>query len=65
VLYIDDSGWLQERTFGTNEPVGMSRMTRGISAAMDDRDGDGIQEVIVQTLAGEEVWNARNERINP
>ncbi|MDE0978780.1 MAG: hypothetical protein OSA78_02210 [Flavobacteriales bacterium] len=65
VLYSDEQGWIQERTFGTNEAVGMSRMTRGISVSMEDRDSDGIQEVIVQTVDGEEVWNARNERISP
>ena len=65
VLYSDEQGWIQERTFGTNEAVGMSRMTRGLSVSMDDRDSDGIEEVIVQTIDGEEVWNARNERISP
>ncbi|MDO7741379.1 MAG: hypothetical protein MUP94_06850, partial [Flavobacteriales bacterium] len=65
VLYSDEQGWIQERTFGTNEAVGMSRMTRGLSVSMEDRDSDGIEEVIVQTVDGEEVWNARNERISP
>ncbi len=65
VLYIDEKGWTQERTFGTDEAVGMTRMTQGFSISLEDRDGDGIQEVIVQTSEGEEVWNARNERISP
>lgn len=65
VLYTDEQGWVQERTFGANEAVGMSRMTRGVSVSVEDRDGDGIQEVIVQTADGEEVWNARNQRISP
>lgn len=65
VLYSDEQGWIQERTFGANEAVGMSRMTRGLSVSMEDRDSDGIEEVVVQTVNGEEVWNARNERISP
>jgi hypothetical protein len=43
----------------------MSHMTRGLSVSMEDRDSDGIEEVIVQTVDGEEVWNARNELISP
>ena len=64
VLYVDEAGWVQERTFGTNEAVGMSRMTRGQSVKTEDRDGDGFPEVIVQTPSGEEIWNSRNEKIN-
>ncbi len=64
VIYVDGEGWIQERTFGTNEAVGMSRMTRGLSVTMEDRDDDGIQELIVQTNEGEEVWDSRNERVS-
>jgi hypothetical protein len=42
----------------------MSRMTRGLSVAMEDRDDDGIQELIVQSAEGEEVWDSRNERVS-
>jgi len=63
VLYVDDEGWVQERTIGSNEPVGMSRMTRGISVLVEDRTGDGISEVVVTTAAGEELWDAGNQRL--
>ena len=63
VLYVDNEGWVQERTIGSDEPVGMSRMTRGISVLVEDRTGDGIPEVVVTTAAGEELWDAGNQRL--
>lgn len=63
VLFVDEDGWVQERTIGSNEAVGMSRMTKGQSVRVEDRTGDGIPEVIVNTSEGEEVWNARNQRV--
>lgn len=63
VLYVDDEGWVQERTIGSDEPVGMSRMTRGLSVLVEDRTGDGIPEVVVTTAAGEELWDAGNQRL--
>jgi hypothetical protein len=41
----------------------MSRMTKGQSVRVEDRTGDGIPEVVVLTADGEEVWNARNQRV--
>ena len=41
----------------------MSRMTRGISVLVEDRTGDGIPEVVVTTAAGEELWDAGNQRL--
>ena len=65
ILYVDESGWVQEQVLGTGEFTGISRMTRGIDVKVEDRTGDGIPEVIVRTAEGtEEVWNARNERIS-
>jgi hypothetical protein len=32
--------------------------------AVEDRTGDGIPEVVLQTRTGEEIWGANNERIN-
>ena len=63
VLYVDNEGWVQERTIGSDEPVGMSRMTRGLSVLVEDRTGDGIPEVVVTTAAGEELWDAGNQRL--
>ena len=63
VLYVDNEGWVQERTIGSDEPVGLSRMTRGISVFVEDRTGDGIPEVVVTTAAGEELWDAGNQRL--
>lgn len=63
VLYIDDEGWVQERTIAGNEAVGMSGMTKGNRVRVEDRTGDGIPEVVVATSEGEEVWNARNQRL--
>jgi hypothetical protein len=61
VLYVDNEGWVQERTIGSDESVGMSRMTRGSSVLVEDRTGDGIPEVVVTTAAGEELWDAGNK----
>ena len=63
VLYVDTEGWVQERTIGSDEPVGMSRMTRGLRVLVEDRTGDGIPEVVVTTAAGEELWDAGNQRL--
>lgn len=63
VLYVDEAGWVQERTIGFNEPVGLSQMTRGLGVRVEDRTGDGIPEVIVSTQAGEELWDAGNQRL--
>ena len=64
VLYVDNEGWVQERTIGSDESVGMSRMTRGSSVLVEDRTGDGIPEVVVTTAAGEELWDAGNQRLS-
>lgn len=63
VLFVDEEGWVQERTVSTNEAVGLSRMTRGTSVRVEDRTGDGIPEVVVTTSDGEEIWNAGNQRL--
>lgn len=66
VLYVDESGWIQERTFGSNTSVGISQIIQGIAVRLEDRDGDGIKEVIVTLKDGvESIWNARNEQVNP
>jgi hypothetical protein len=64
VLYVDKEGWVQERTIGSNEPVGMSRMAQGVSVLVEDRTGDGIPEVVVTTATGEELWDAGNQRLS-
>ena len=64
VLFIGADGWVEERTFGSNEPVGMSRRTQGTSVSTEDTNGDGKPEVVVTTLSGaRSVWNQRNEQI--
>lgn len=63
VLFVDEEGWVQERTVATNEAVGMSQMSRGTSVRVEDRTGDGIPEVVVTTPEGEEIWDARNQRL--
>ena len=63
VLFVSEDGWVQERTIASNEAVGMSRMTKGREVRVEDRTGDGIPEVVVLTADGEEIWNARNERL--
>jgi hypothetical protein len=64
ILFVDESGWVQEQVLGTGEYTGISRMTRGVGVVVEDRTGDGIPEVVVRTAEGiEEVWNARNERV--
>jgi len=65
VLYIGTDGWVEERTLGTNEPVGMDRLTRGVAVATEDVDGDGKAEVVVTDAQGaRSIWNQRNERIS-
>lgn len=64
VLFFNAAGVLQERIIGSNQPTGMDGLTRGLSVAVEDRTGDGIPEVVVQTRNGEEIWGANNERIN-
>ncbi len=64
VLFFNASGTLQERTVGSNQPTGMHSLTNGLSVKLEDRTGDGIPEVVVQTKRGEEVWDAGNQRIN-
>jgi hypothetical protein len=39
-------------------------MTRGQAVSLEDRTGDGIPEVVVQIQDGEEIWGARNQRID-
>jgi hypothetical protein len=63
-LFLDSTGLLQERTIGNNEPTGMNGMTRGQAVSLEDRTGDGIPEVVVQIEDGEEIWGARNQRID-
>ncbi len=64
VLFLDSTGLLQERTIGNNEPTGMNGLTMGLSVSLEDRTGDGIPEVVVQIEDGEEIWDARNQRID-
>ena len=64
VLFFDGAGVIQERIIGSNQPTGMNGLTRGLSVEVEDRTGDGIPEVVVQTSTGEEIWGANNERIN-
>jgi hypothetical protein len=64
VLFFNSAGVLQERIIGSNQPTGMDGLTRGVSVAVEDRTGDGIPEVVLQTRTGEEIWGANNERIN-
>lgn len=64
VLFLDSTGLLQERTIGENEPTGMNGLTRGQSVSLEDRTGDGIPEVVVRIEGGEEIWDARNRRID-
>ncbi len=63
VLYVDGEGWVQERTIGSDEPVGLSGMTRGVAVQVRDRTGDGVPEVVVTTAGGEELWDSANQRI--
>lgn len=64
VLFLDSTGLLQERTIGENEPTGMNGLTSGQSVSLEDRTGDGIPEVVVRIEGGEEIWDARNRRID-
>jgi hypothetical protein len=64
VLFFDGAGVIQERIIGSNQPTGMNGLTRGLFVEVEDRTGDGIPEVVVQTSTGEEIWGANNERIN-
>lgn len=64
LLYVDSEGWVQERTFGANEPVGMSRRTKGSQVSMEDVDQDGRLEVVVLDATGNRtVWDQRNEQV--
>ena len=66
VLYIDAEGWVEERTFGSNEPVGMSKRTRGARVTVQDSDRDGKPEIEVWDAAGgSTLWNHRNEPVEP
>ena len=42
----------------------MNGMTRGQAVSLEDRTGDGIPEVVVRIEDGEEIWDARNQRID-
>lgn len=63
VLFFDDDGVIQERTIGTNAAIGMTGLTQGLKVELEDRTGDGIPDVVVQTTRGEEIWDSRNQRI--
>ena len=64
VLFIGADGWVEERTLGINEPVGMDHRTQGVAVATEDVDGDGKAEVVVTDAQGaRSVWNQRNERV--
>lgn len=64
VLYVDAEGWVEERTFGTNAPVGMSKRARGTRVTVQDSDRDGKPEIEVWDAAGNRTrWNHRNEPI--
>jgi len=65
VLYIGDGDWVEERTFGSNEAVGMSRRIRGVQVLTEDVTGDGKAEVVVIDASGmRTAWNQRNEQVS-
>lgn len=61
VLFVDATGWVREYTLGQGEAVGLSGMARADRLAMDDVDGDGMDEVVTWLRGERTVWNARNE----
>ncbi len=66
VLYIGADGWVEERTFGNNEPVGMTRRTQGTRVTVEDADRDGKPEIEVWDAAGNRTrWDHRNEPLEP
>lgn len=65
VLFIGEGDWVEERTFGTNEAVGMSRRVKGVQVLTEDVTGDGKAEVVVLDASGARtVWNQRNEQVS-
>jgi hypothetical protein len=61
VLFVDATGWVREFTLGQGEAVGLSGMARADRLAMEDVDGDGMDEVVTWLRGERTVWNARNE----
>lgn len=64
VLFIDDSGWLKEYTFGDAQEVGMSGMVKADMVQVMDTNSDGKKEVVVHYKGERTVWNSRNEQID-
>ena len=64
VLFIDDSGWVRERSLEEGEEVGISGATRAERMEWLDVDGDGRDELVTWLRGTRSVWNARNERVD-
>jgi hypothetical protein len=64
VLFVDDSGWLKEYTFGDAQEVGMSGMVKADRVQVMDTNSDGKKEVVVHYNGERTVWNSRNEQID-
>ena len=63
VLFIDEEGWVRERSLEGGDEVGMSGATRAERIEWLDADGDGRDELITWLRGTRSVWNARNERV--
>jgi hypothetical protein len=63
VLFIDEEGWVRERSLEVGDEVGMSGATRAERMEWLDVDGDGRDELITWLRGTRSVWNARNERV--
>jgi len=63
VLFIDEEGWVRERSLEGVDEVGMSGATRAERIEWIDVDGDGRDELITWLRGTRSVWNARNERV--
>ena len=64
VLFIDDAGWVRERSLEEGEEVGISGATRAERMEWLDVDGDGRDELVTWLRGTRSVWNARNERVD-
>ena len=64
VLFIDEEGWVQERTFADAKYVGMSGLTKADKVSLIDMDGDGVEEVVTELNGVRSIFNSRNEKIN-
>ena len=64
MLFIDDAGWVRERSLEEGEEVGISGATRAERMEWLDVDGDGRDELVTWLRGTRSVWNARNERVD-